>query len=143
MARQGVILVAGATGKVGRQVVAQLRDAGAAVRALARDPGRAGLPDGVDVVRGDLTDPDNLPAALDGVESVFLLWPSLSTDGAAAAVDAVKRYARRVVYLSALIHERDIAAVAARALTEDGHAGRTYVRTGPQVVTQEEQVRTI
>jgi uncharacterized protein YbjT (DUF2867 family) len=39
-----------------------------------------------------------------------------------------------------LIHEQDIAAVAVRALTEPGHAGRAYVLTGPEVVTQREQV---
>ena len=39
-----VILVTGATGKVGRNVVAQLLEAGAAVRALARDPVRRGCP---------------------------------------------------------------------------------------------------
>jgi uncharacterized protein YbjT (DUF2867 family) len=42
-----------------------------------------------------------------------------------------------------LIHEADIAAVAAKALTEDGHAGRSYDLTGPAVVTQAEQVRLI
>lgn len=42
-----------------------------------------------------------------------------------------------------LIHERDIAAVAVRALTEEGHAGAKYVLTGPQTLTQIEQVRTI
>jgi uncharacterized protein YbjT (DUF2867 family)/ketosteroid isomerase-like protein len=42
-----------------------------------------------------------------------------------------------------LIHEDDIAAVAVRALTEDGHAGRRYVLTGPQVITQAEQVAVI
>lgn len=42
-----------------------------------------------------------------------------------------------------LIDERDIAAVAVRALTEDGHAGKTYVLTGPETVTQAEQVRII
>lgn len=41
------------------------------------------------------------------------------------------------------IHERDIASVAVRALTEDGHNGAKYVLTGPQVLTQAEQVRTI
>jgi uncharacterized protein YbjT (DUF2867 family)/ketosteroid isomerase-like protein len=40
-----------------------------------------------------------------------------------------------------LIHERDIADVAVLALTETGHAGRTYPLTGPAVVTQAEQVR--
>ncbi|MEO3871109.1 NAD(P)H-binding protein [Nonomuraea sp. B12E4] len=42
-----------------------------------------------------------------------------------------------------LIHEADIAAVAALALTEEGHAGRSYVLTGPAVLTQAEQVRLI
>ncbi len=42
-----------------------------------------------------------------------------------------------------LIHERDIAAVAVRALTGHGHAGQRYVLTGPQAVTQAEQVRAI
>ncbi|NYI05358.1 uncharacterized protein YbjT (DUF2867 family) [Allostreptomyces psammosilenae] len=42
-----------------------------------------------------------------------------------------------------MIHERDIAAVAVRALTEEGHAGRKYELTGSAPVTQIEQVRTI
>lgn len=39
------------------------------------------------------------------------------------------------------IHERDIAAVAVRALTEDHHHGRRYVLTGPQSLTQYDKVR--
>jgi len=49
-------------------------------------------------------------------------------------------------YLSvptAPIDERDIAAVAVRALCEDGHAGAEYVITGPQSLSQFEQVSTI
>jgi uncharacterized protein YbjT (DUF2867 family) len=42
-----------------------------------------------------------------------------------------------------LIHERDIADVAVRALTEDKHIGATYVLTGPDAVTQADQVRII
>jgi uncharacterized protein YbjT (DUF2867 family) len=42
-----------------------------------------------------------------------------------------------------LIHERDIAAVAARALLEPGHAGKSYLLTGPEVVSQLEQVQLI
>lgn len=42
-----------------------------------------------------------------------------------------------------LIDEADIAAVAARALTEDGHAANTYVLTGPAALTQVEQLRQI
>jgi len=41
------------------------------------------------------------------------------------------------------IHERDIAAVAIHALCEDGHAGAKYILTGPQSLTQRDQVRTI
>jgi uncharacterized protein YbjT (DUF2867 family) len=42
-----------------------------------------------------------------------------------------------------LIHERDIAEVAVRALTEDGHASARYVLTGPQAITQVEQAHAI
>jgi uncharacterized protein YbjT (DUF2867 family) len=207
MAEHSRILVTGATGNVGRHLVAQLRDMGATVRALARDPDTARLPKGVEVVRGDLTEPESLHAAADRVGSVFLLWPFFAAAGAAEAVDVLTRHARRVVYLSStvvqddrdpqdagvwghiehlirqsglewtflraggfavntlnwaeqirtegvvrwaygkaarsLIHERDIAAVVARALTEDRHVGARYVLTGPAALTQEEQVRTI
>ena len=39
--------------------------------------------------------------------------------------------------------ERDVAAVAVRTLCEEGHAGAEYVVTGPQSLTQAEQVQTI
>jgi uncharacterized protein YbjT (DUF2867 family) len=42
-----------------------------------------------------------------------------------------------------LIDERDIAAAAIRALTEDGHVGKRYVLTGPEAITQAEQIRAI
>lgn len=41
------------------------------------------------------------------------------------------------------VHERDLAEVAVRALIDPGHAGRAYAATGPQVLTQAEQVRII
>jgi uncharacterized protein YbjT (DUF2867 family) len=44
---------------------------------------------------------------------------------------------------TAPIDERDIAAVAVRALCKDGHAGAEYVLTGPQSLSQFEQVSTI
>ena len=44
---------------------------------------------------------------------------------------------------TAPIDERDIAEVAVRALREDGHAGAEYVLTGPQSLSQFEQVSTI
>lgn len=95
-----MILVTGATGNVGRQVVAQLLAAGAAVRALARDPRSARLPGEVEVVAGDLSEPGTLEAALTGIESVFLVWPFLTAEGAPAVLDVAGRHARRVVYLS-------------------------------------------
>ncbi|GAA3029784.1 NAD(P)H-binding protein [Streptosporangium longisporum] len=41
------------------------------------------------------------------------------------------------------VHQRDIAEVAVRALLDDGHAGRSYVLTGPQSLTQADKVRII
>jgi uncharacterized protein YbjT (DUF2867 family) len=49
----GWILVIGATGNVGRQVVAQEVEAGAELRAMVRDPAKATFPPGVDVARGE------------------------------------------------------------------------------------------
>ncbi|MEU4341493.1 NAD(P)H-binding protein [Nocardia sp. NPDC023852] len=98
-----MILVTGATGKVGGQVVRQLVDSGGEVRALVRDPERAALPEQVEVVRGDLADPGSLDHALTGIDSVFLVWPTLFADDAAPAV--VRRLATRaghIVYLSAM-----------------------------------------
>ncbi|GAB2958362.1 NAD(P)H-binding protein [Saccharothrix stipae] len=42
---------------------------------------------------------------------------------------------------SACVHEADIAAVAATALTTDGHAGQTYTLTGPEALTPRDKVR--
>ena len=44
-------------------------------------------------------------------------------------------------YPSAVVHEADIAAVAACALTQDGHAGQNYPVTGPEALTPAERVR--
>jgi uncharacterized protein YbjT (DUF2867 family)/ketosteroid isomerase-like protein len=100
----GKYLVTGATGKVGGSAVRQLLDAGHTdVRALVRDPGRARLPAGVEVVRGDLSDAASLDAALDGVTRVLLVWPTLHADDTAPEVIArITRDARRVVYLSSM-----------------------------------------
>jgi uncharacterized protein YbjT (DUF2867 family) len=67
------ILVTGATGTVGRQVVEQLAKRGADVRALVRDPAKAQFPAGVSAVQGDLLDVDSMRSALSGVSSLFLL----------------------------------------------------------------------
>ena len=67
------ILVTGATGTVGRQVVRHLLERGLPVRALTRDPAAADLPAEVEVFPGDLTDTGTLQAAFDGVTAVHLL----------------------------------------------------------------------
>ena len=67
------ILVTGATGNVGRNVVEQLVKRGADVRALVRDPSKATFPAGVSVVQGDLLDVDSLRSAASGVSTLFLL----------------------------------------------------------------------
>ena len=205
------ILVTGATGKVGRQVVSRLLAEGARVRALTRTPEAAGLPRGVEVVRGDLNAPASLDESLRDVETVFLVWTA-QPGAAEAAVGRMAEHARRVVFLSsphrtphplfrqpnpmaalhahlehlietsglrwtflrpgmfaanalswwapqvragdvvrwpyvavptAPVHELDIADVAARALLEDGHDKAEYVLTGPESLSQVEQVETI
>jgi nucleoside-diphosphate-sugar epimerase len=66
-------LVTGATGLIGNRIAAQLVAAGHAVRVLARDPERAAkvLPTGVEIVRGDITEPEGLARAAAGTEWVF------------------------------------------------------------------------
>jgi len=67
------ILVTGATGNVGRQVVEQLTKRGAKVRALVREPSKAHFPAGVEVVQGDLLDVDSVRSAFSGISTLFLL----------------------------------------------------------------------
>jgi uncharacterized protein YbjT (DUF2867 family) len=67
------ILVTGATANIGRMVVDELLDRGAAdVRAFTVDPARAALPPGVEVVTGFFDRPDTVAAALDGVDRMYL-----------------------------------------------------------------------
>lgn len=95
------VLVTGATGRVGREVAAQLAsDGDVEVRALTRNPASAHLPRNVEAVRGDLTDAASLDAALAGVEAVFLVWTA-APDAAPAAIERIAADARRIVYLTA------------------------------------------
>ncbi|MEV5545904.1 NAD(P)H-binding protein [Streptomyces sp. NPDC052309] len=195
------ILVTGATGTVGRQVVAELLARGHAVRALTRDAARAVLPDGVEIVEGDLTEPDSLAPAFEGVTGLHLITfggpyfapletgprilelaraggvrrvtvlhgggPSLLEDAvraddgvdwtvlipvefmanalewAASITASDEVHAPFVSRLSAMVHEGDIGAVAAVALTEEGHGGREYVITGPELLTVADKVAAI
>lgn len=203
-----MILVTGATGHVGREVVEQLVSEGVAVRAVSRSPATADLPGAAEVVPGDLAEPQSLGPYLADVDAVLLVWPFVHAGPAAELLDLVP--GRRLVYLSAegvpddpaeaadgitlmhttierliversvawtflrptgfatntldwapqirtsdvvrapfgtlarpLIHERDIAAAAVRALVDDGHAGQIHHLSGPARLTQAEQVATI
>ncbi|MGW4200134.1 NAD(P)H-binding protein [Streptomyces sp. NPDC004726] len=193
-------LVTGATGNVGRQVVQELLDRGHPVRALTRDPAKADLPPGVEVVRGDLTEPESLAGALEGVTGLHLITfggpymapletgsrilelaraagvqriTVLHGGGQTPLEDAVKagdiawtvlvpvefmsnalewadsiRAADEVREpfvdrLSAMVHEADIGAVAAVALTEDGHAGKEYGLSGPEILTLKDKTDAI
>jgi uncharacterized protein YbjT (DUF2867 family) len=205
------ILVIGATGTVGRQVVSQLVSTGAQVRAMSRNPDTVRIPPQVEVMRGDLAAPETLDACLRGIDSVFLVWVAPPAT-AAAVVERIAKHAKRIVFLSAPIktahpffqqpnpmremtaqierlietsgrqwtflrpgifaanalhwwapqirrgdrvrwpylsaptapiHEHDIARVAVHVLREDRHAGGDYVLTGPQSLSQFEQVSII
>jgi uncharacterized protein YbjT (DUF2867 family) len=93
MAERPAILVTGSTGNVGRQVISQLVDAGIAVRAMARNPDSADLPNDVEVVRGDFSDPSTLDSCLDGIDAVFLVWPFLTTEAAPPVLDMIAHHA--------------------------------------------------
>src|SRR6266571_1247469 len=99
------ILVTGATGTVGRQVVDQLVKRGADVRVLVRDPAKADFPAGVTIVQGDLLDVDSLRSALSGVSTVFLLnavVPDEFTQALIALNLAREAGVERIVYLSVI-----------------------------------------
>ena len=99
------ILVTGATGTVGRNVVDQLLARGADVRALVREPAKADLPAGVSVVKGDLLDVDAMRAAFSGVSTLFLLnavVPDEFTQALLALNLARDAGIERIVYLSVI-----------------------------------------
>jgi uncharacterized protein YbjT (DUF2867 family) len=202
------VLVTGATGSIGRRVVAGLLDAGEEVRALTRDPARAALDPRVDVVAGDLT--GEVPARLfQGVRSVFV-FPAMG--GVAGFVTAAARagveggvvlsslaaageherdrtsmsgvhhreieaqvagsglpstvlrpgtfdsnllfWAPAIRYTAGVegpyptsrqapVHEADVADVAVAALLDERHRGEVYALTGPEALSQVEQLDTI
>lgn len=97
------ILVTGATGTIGSQIVQQLAQAGASVRALTRSPEKARLPAGVAAVAGELTDIDATRAALKGISTLFLLVPNVPdelTQALTALNLAREAGVKGIVYLS-------------------------------------------
>lgn len=200
-----MILVTGATGKVGTQAVKALLARKEKVRVLARDPAKArtALGKDVEVVEGDLGRPWQLDAAMKGVDKVFLLtsggldqawlahniiesakkagvkhvvkmsaigsapdamvqlgrqhaaveaelkasglaWtilqPNFFMQNVLVSADSIKKdgafYGPYGTAKAAVIDAVDIGEVAAVALTQAGHAGKTYVLTGGEALSQ-------
>jgi uncharacterized protein YbjT (DUF2867 family) len=197
------VLVTGATGQVGRIVVRELVAAGVSVRAMTRRPHQARLPDAVETVAGDLTDPAGLAPVLAGVDRMYL-FPVARTAREVVALARRAGVGRIVVLSSAAVtsgadtsfhlpveraveelgpewthvrpgefmlnklllwgpsirtegvvyepfpeaawwpvHEHDVADVAVAALLRDGHQGRAYNLSGPELITRREQVAAI
>jgi len=82
MANDKLILVTGATGKQGGAVLRHLRASGFPVRAFTRNPdkpeARALAGEGVEIVGGDLSDPESISRALDGVWGAYSVQQSRS-----------------------------------------------------------------
>lgn len=103
------ILVTGATGTIGRQILQQLINRGADVRALVRDPAKAELPAGVGATQGDLLDIDSLRGAFSGVSTLFLLnavAPDEFTQALIALNVAREVAVKQFVYLSVIHSDR-------------------------------------
>jgi uncharacterized protein YbjT (DUF2867 family) len=94
------ILIIGATGTVGRQLVSELVDKNINVRAVLRNPDSANLPPHIEKFRGDLTAPDSLDRALQNVDAVFLVWTAPSAT-APAVIDRIAQNTSRLVFLTA------------------------------------------
>lgn len=67
-----MILITGATGQVGSQALKELVAAGAAVRALVRNPSPAAEPSGAELVQGSFEDDASLVRALAGIDTMLL-----------------------------------------------------------------------
>ncbi|WP_109486440.1 NAD(P)H-binding protein [Occallatibacter savannae] len=100
-----MILITGASGNVGREVLKQAVSAGLPVRAAFQNLAKANTPAGVEAVRVDFNEPQTLKAALNGVETVFLVGPPteelVPLERKAAEVIA-QSSVRRLVKLSAM-----------------------------------------
>ena len=88
------VLIAGGNGFIGRYLCRELDERGHDVTALARSPDEATLPDGVETVRGDVTDYDSVrdaPAGADAVVNLVALSPLFTPDGGNEMHDRVHR----------------------------------------------------
>jgi uncharacterized protein YbjT (DUF2867 family) len=117
-----VILITGATGNVGGEMVRALASQGEPVRALTRSGGADAFPAGVEIARGDLNDPASLVPALDGVTSLFLL-PGYA-DMPDLLAEAGRAGTRTVVLLSGMSADGDMDNAITRYMAESEQAVR-------------------
>jgi uncharacterized protein YbjT (DUF2867 family) len=137
-----MILVTGATGLNGRELIARLSARGVPVRALVRTPGKAEmlafLP-GVEIVAGDMARPETLVGALRGIDRAMLISSSdpMMSQVQANFIDAARRAGvRHVVKLSGIMPALDSAFRFARMHAEierrleDSGMAYTHLRAG-------------
>lgn len=96
------ILVVGSTGTIGSRIVQELAGRGVKVRALIHKK-EIKFPSGVTTVKGDVTEPESMRAALKGIDTLFLLNPVVADElnRALLTLDlAVEGGIKRVVYFS-------------------------------------------
>jgi uncharacterized protein YbjT (DUF2867 family) len=135
--------VTGATGYIGGHLAAMLVDHGQTVRALARKPDKlrdAPWRDRAEVVPGDLSDPDSLAAAFEGVDVMYYLVHSMGTSSdfvreeersaRNVAEAAEKAGVRRIVYLSGLHPTGELS----RHLRSRNAVGEILVECGVETV---------
>lgn len=109
-----MIVVTGATGTVGSELVRLLADGGRKVRALSRDPWDQPARSGVEWVRADLAEREGLDAAFRGGKSLFLLTGNsddmvrLQTNAIRAAVSVGVESVVKLSALGATDHSRSV-----------------------------------
>jgi len=112
------VLLTGATGYIGRQLLPHLEQRGERVRCLARNPHAVGeISNTTEIVQGDVFDFQSLAAALDGIHTAYYLVHSMASDGNFEDSDrrAARNFAtaakqagvRRIIYLGGLGDDRD------------------------------------
>jgi uncharacterized protein YbjT (DUF2867 family) len=112
-----MILITGATGLIGGQVIARLVEEGLPVRAISRHPDTAKLPAAVQVLAADLDDPKTIEPALDGVEQVF-----------AASSGNVTEHDRNLAFAAAKAGVRHVVKLSVVGAQDREHALRTPAR---------------
>ncbi|MFC5864061.1 SDR family oxidoreductase [Acidicapsa dinghuensis] len=107
-----MFLIVGATGNVGSQVADGLLARGEQVRVFTRDQSKLAdvakrWGDPVEVVQGDLTQPESFEAAVKGVRAVFLMNAALDAESFRMVLEGAKRQGvRRIIFLSSVLAAR-------------------------------------